>query len=175
MARRSWRTMHRHLAARGCGRRESGAFLLSAPSSRRVTAWVAFDDLDPDCLTGGITLRGTGFSRLWDLCEHHRLVVIADLHTHPGSAVEQSRIDAAHPMIGEIGHVALISPHYAIGDPTADQVGVHIHHGSRRWQSVPRPHCHQVLALNRVTRPARRLQPQPARPSTTAVRPGGNR
>lgn len=49
------------LAHRGNGERESGAFLLTPPATprararQRVIAVAYYDDLDPQCLTGGIT------------------------------------------------------------------------------------------------------------------------
>ena len=50
------------LGRRGNGRRESGAFLLCdrAGDQRTVTRVVYLDDLDPDCLTGGIEFNGPG-------------------------------------------------------------------------------------------------------------------
>lgn len=159
VARRSWRALHRDLAARGAQRRESGAFLLARPGSRRITRWVAFDDLDPTCLTGGISLRGSGFSRLWDLCEAHGLTVVADVHTHPGSWVDQSPTDAANPMIAQPGHIALITPDFARTAPSANQVGVHRYHGAARWTTAGVAELGPLLLIRRLARPARALPP----------------
>lgn len=171
IARRSWKALHRDLLTRGGLRRESGAFLLAAPGSRRVTGWIAFDDLDPTCLTGGISLRGIGFSRLWDLCGTHGLSVIADVHTHPGTWVDQSPVDAANPMIGRPGHIALISPDFARTAPPADRVGVHVYHGSGNWTAPNAPARYRVLVIRRFARPARALRPTHPDTESAPTRP----
>ena len=56
-----------------------------------------FDDLDPECLVGNIHIRASGFSKLWDLCDAESLRVIADIHTHPSTAVAQSSTDRGEP------------------------------------------------------------------------------
>lgn len=154
VAARSWRQLHADLGRRGEGRRESGAFLLARPGQRHVRAWVSFDDLDPDCLVGAISFAPIGFSRLWDICAHHRLAVVADVHTHPGSRVDQSRIDATNPMIATSGHIALISPHYAAYVPRVEQVGVHVLVGQGKWIVLPPQQRPKVLRLRRFARPA---------------------
>lgn len=159
VARRSWEALHHDLLARGGQRRESGAFLLAPPGSRRVTGWVAFDDLDPSCLTGGISLRGIGFSRLWDLCDTHGLSVLADIHTHPGPWVGQSPTDAANPMIAQPGHIALITPNLARTAPPAHDVGVHVYYGAGSWTTARPPAREQVLVIRRLARSARPLPP----------------
>ncbi len=59
------------LARRGQGRRESGAFLLADRDGppTTVTRVVYLDDLDPNCLTGGISFDGLAYSKLWDICD----------------------------------------------------------------------------------------------------------
>lgn len=134
---RGWRRLHQDLAERGRGNRESAAFLLSRPENARIRAWIAYDDLDPTCLTGGISFSGARFADLWALCTAHGLRVIADIHTHPGPWVEQSPTDKAKPTIARVGHISLISPSYATNVPPASQVGVHLYQGNGRWHSVP--------------------------------------
>lgn len=132
-----WRGMIAELARRGRGSRESGAFLLTAIGSdgRTITQVAYFDDLDPDCLTGGITMSGAAFPRLWDLCERHGLRVAGDVHTHPGGWVEQSTTDQDNPMIAKVGHIALIVPGYAQRGARTDQVGVHEYRGDAGWRA----------------------------------------
>ena len=110
-----WLVMVAELGHRGGGKRESGAFLLGDRNGdpRTVTQAVYLDDLDPDCLTGGISFNGLAYSKLWDLCDARAKVVIGDIHTHPNNWVGQSAIDATNPMIAREGHVALIVPQYA--------------------------------------------------------------
>ena len=131
MRRPDWEAMIGELARRGAGRRESGAFLLCdhAGEPRTVTRVVYLDDLDPNCLTGGIELDGLAYSRLWDICDAEGRRVIGDIHTHPGASVHQSGIDAANPMIALVGHVALIVPRFAQRPVDAREVGVHRYDG----------------------------------------------
>lgn len=128
---KDWADLLDELARRGAGVREAGAFLLAARHGdpRVVKTAMFFDDLDPDCLRGGIALDGRAFSRLYDLCRRDRLAIIGDVHTHPGPGVEQSSIDAANPMVARAGHVALIVPHLAQHRPTPQTVGVHQYDG----------------------------------------------
>lgn len=125
------------LRRRGQGRRESGAFLLSAADRERrcVDRVIYFDDLDPECLQGNIRLDGRAFSKLWDLCEAEDRVVVADVHTHPGHFVRQSSIDAANPMVARTGHVALIVPHLATRRVRPSDVGIHLYEGDAGWTS----------------------------------------
>jgi proteasome lid subunit RPN8/RPN11 len=125
------------VAHRGRGSRESGAFLLARTRRRprRVVDRVLFDDLDPDALNGAISIRGTAFARLWEICAERGLRVVADVHTHPGNGVAQSRIDAANPMIAHRGHLGIILPHFATRAPHPREAGVHVYMGDRTWRS----------------------------------------
>lgn len=130
-----WTELLSELAGRGRGERESGAFLLARPGSRRVDEIIYFDDLDPDCLVGSIDLSASAFSRLWDHCALKSRTVIADVHTHPYSNVAQSVIDRDNPTIAVAGHVSLIVPNFAVRELTRRQVGVHLYCGDRGWVS----------------------------------------
>ena len=125
------------LDRRGERRRELGAFLLADAfgDTRIVTRIVYFDDLDPACLKGHIHMVGTAFSKLWDICEAESLHVAGDIHTHPGTSVAQSSIDAGSPAIAKAGHVALIVPNLAAGDVRPSSVGVHLYSGDAGWRS----------------------------------------
>jgi proteasome lid subunit RPN8/RPN11 len=133
-----WRRLMLELARRGRGERESGAFLLARldAAPRRVAMSVFFDDLDADALNGAVSIRGEAFGRLWQICERHGMRVIADVHTHPGSGVDQSSIDAANPMIARRGHVAIIVPHFARRSTHPRDVGFHVYEGDRTWTKV---------------------------------------
>ena len=136
MRRAHWRDMGTELGRRGRGEREAGAFLLGERGGdrRTVTRVVYLDDLDPDCLTGGISFDGLAYSKLWDICDAEEKVVIGDVHTHPGRMVDQSDIDAANPMLAQEGHVALIVPDYSSRVAGADEVGVHRYDGED-WET----------------------------------------
>jgi proteasome lid subunit RPN8/RPN11 len=135
MRRRDWKAMIAELGVRGRGDRESGAFLLADQSGdrRRVTKVVYLDDLDPNCLQGAIHLDGRVYSKLWDICDAEALVVIADVHTHPGSGVRQSVTDAENPMVAQSGHVAVIVPDYAGRYVRKNEIGVHRYEGDAGW------------------------------------------
>ena len=136
MSRRRWRSFLGELQRRGGGRRESGAFLLASNTGDRVEQVVYYDDLDAYCLTGGISFSTTGFTALWRICEERALRVVADVHTHPSTWVQQSEIDATNPMLARVGHVAMIVPSYGHA-LRVEECGVHIYLGSRRWIAVP--------------------------------------
>jgi len=94
---------------------------------------VYLDDLDPDCLQGGICFDGRAYSS-WDICEARQARVIGDVHTHP-EGVRQSDIDRDNPMIARSGHVALIVPDLAARDVAPGDVGVHLYSGTAGWES----------------------------------------
>jgi proteasome lid subunit RPN8/RPN11 len=130
--REQWQQLVTELGRRGRGEKEAGGFLLGPRDGdrRTVTRVVYLDDLDPDCLTGGISFDGLAYSKLWDICDAENLVVIADVHTHPGHGVHQSSIDAENPMLASDGHVALIVPDLATRPIEAHEVGVHRYDGN---------------------------------------------
>jgi proteasome lid subunit RPN8/RPN11 len=151
---RRLKALVRELGRRGQGNRESGAFLLAptktgVETTLTVTAIAFYDDLDPNCLTGGITFNAVGYSALGALCRDQKLRVIADVHTHPASWVQQSDTDARHPMAALPGHVALIAPNYAQGQPGIENFGVHSFDGTS-WQSYFLGDVHQVVDVRGI-------------------------
>jgi hypothetical protein len=147
-----WDEMVRELGRRGLdGRREAGAFLLSPRDGdgKRVTEVVYLDDLDPDCLVGGIHFHGHGYSALATHCERVQLRVVADVHTHPGAWVSQSDIDRDNPMLALRGHLALILPHYATRPVEPHEVGVHEYRGEDGWKSSLATDAEQLLRIEK--------------------------
>ena len=146
-----WRELIGELGRRGRGERESAAFLLGQRGGdhRTVTRVVYLDDLDPGCLTGGITFDGLAYSKLWDICDVENLRVIGDIHTHPGRGVHQSRIDAENPMLASNGHVALIVPAFATRPIEAQEVGVHRYDRSG-WTTWTDDNAAQRLFIRRL-------------------------
>lgn len=134
LRRADWDGLVAEVAARGHGRIESGAFLLARQSGdqRLVSRIAYYDDLDPNCLQGGIHFDGRAYGKLWALCRAECLTVIGDVHTHPGSWVTQSDTDSGSPMVAQKGHVALIVPRFAQGRVDPGAVGVHLYDG-RGW------------------------------------------
>lgn len=136
MRRADWEGMIRELARRGMGTRESGAFLLGNRDGdgRTVSRVVYLDDLDPNCLRGGIKFDGLAYSKLWDICDAERRRVIGDVHTHPGRSVHQSKMDAQNPMIAQTHHVALIVPDFGAHPVGPRDTGVHRYDGDS-WET----------------------------------------
>lgn len=137
ISQRLWDEVGAELARRGESRRESGAFLLAkvGHDSRRIARAVYLDDLDPECLTGSIHFKSGGYAKLWEICESEGLAVVADIHTHPGSLVEQSAIDKQNPMLAKHGHVAIIAPDFGRIPIEPESLGVHIYLGDQGWKS----------------------------------------
>lgn len=136
-SRETWGEMIAELGHRGSGAKESGAFLLArrGGDGRTIAAVVYYDDLDPHCLTGGITLHGHAYRALTAVCDDGGLRVVGDAHTHPSSWVGQSETDRENPMVARSGHLALIIPHFAQGSIRNQEVGVHEYLGTEGWQS----------------------------------------
>lgn len=154
MPRRRWRGLSAELQRRGDRRRESGAFLLAKCDGDRVVRVAYYDDLDPYCLTGGISFASSGFTELWRVCGVENLRVVADVHTHPGVSVGQSKIDATNPMMARVGHVAMIVPSY--GDARCiEECGVHIYLGGHRWATVPSDRAGTVVEVYGIFSAAR--------------------
>ncbi len=143
--RADWRELNAQLAARGGGRRESGAFLLGRRRGRRplVTHIVYFDDLEPESLNGAVHLTMTAYSRLWAMCRDHGVEVLADVHTHPGRYIQQSEIDQDNPLIAQRGHVAIIIGHYAQKHAELRDVGMYEYQGDDGWNARVRAASHR--------------------------------
>ena len=145
-----WRRLLRDLRERGRGVRESGAFLLGRADKRgrrRIVDYVLYDDLDPHALDIGIVhLDGTHFGKLWDLCAQRDVMVVADVHTHPGGS-EQSQSDRAHPIIARAGHIALIVPNLAEAPVDLTKVGIYRYGGGGRWQTIPARQRRQFFSI----------------------------
>lgn len=135
VTRQSWLYGVAELRRRGNGRHESGAFLLGriVGTERIVSDWVFYDDLDPRAYSTGICILYAGaFDRLWQICQDRGLAVVADVHTHGGSA-HQSSSDRENPMIARHGHLALIVPSFAADPVWRHQMGVYSYLGDHQW------------------------------------------
>jgi hypothetical protein len=103
----------------------------------RIRTFILYDDLDPHALDSGIVhFDGRYFGTLWEICKSLGLVVVADIHTHPGGP-QQSESDRAHPMIVSPGHIALILPRFAAGRQRRGATGIYRYEGRANWFSVP--------------------------------------
>jgi proteasome lid subunit RPN8/RPN11 len=136
-----WRRVTRELRRRGRGRQESGAFLLGRQRGERARAraYICYDDLDPHAYQGGgITFHAEGYAAFWQYCREKKLQLLADVHTHPGSWIEQSPTDQRNPMVPVVGHTALIVPKFG-QTPwwSLDGVGVYEYLGDFKWRTHP--------------------------------------
>ena len=130
------------LRRRAGGRRESGAFLLgSKGKARRIEEFVFYDDIDPNALRNGIIeIDGRRLGDLWVHCRKSGRTVVADVHVHPGG-FWQSDSDRANPIMAEVGHIAIILPHFVKSATGPCGIGVYEYLGSRQWRdrSFDRP------------------------------------
>lgn len=134
-----WRLIN-GLRQRGCGyTQESGAFLLGSRQNgvAQIVDFVLYDDLDSNCLNSGIVrFDGRYFGFLWEICQQRSLTVVADVHTHPGAS-DQSNSDRNHPMISQVGHIALIVPRFAVTPVRRSEIGMYCYQGAKSWTAVP--------------------------------------
>lgn len=135
----AWLRLVWQLRKRGHGRRESGAFLLGPSSGGVISGFICYDDLDPRCLdTGIIRFDGRGYVPLWTHCSERKLKVVADVHTHPEGWTGQSEADRTHPMVAQVGHLALILPHFAQDSWFGPKgAGFFRYLGEERWETLP--------------------------------------
>lgn len=132
-----WQNLIHELRRKGNGQGESGAFLLGYVDTNTISRFICYDELDPAAFDSGIIIvHGKAYIRLWKICSENKLMVLADVHTHPGNWTGQSALDREHPMIAQKGHIALIIPKYALNKQTTLRgVGVHEYLGSYKWKT----------------------------------------
>jgi hypothetical protein len=78
-----WARLIFDLRRRGAGKGESGAFLFGreGETAPRVTAYVCYDEFDPDAYQhGAIAFHAVGYAALWKHCKTNKLEVLADGH-----------------------------------------------------------------------------------------------
>jgi hypothetical protein len=136
---RVWRDGVLELQRRAGDRRESGAFLLGSKGrNRKIEEFVYYDDVDPDALrTGIVIIDGRKLGALWSHCRATGREVVADVHVHPRGH-QQSQSDQHNPIMAEIGHVAIILPHYARQATDPGRIGIYEYLGARRWRDRSR-------------------------------------
>ena len=130
-----WNEVMGELDRRGERQHEAGAFLLGpVVEGRRVaTHAVYYDDLDPYAYTAGVCiLYADAFAKLWSICRESGLTVVADIHTHIGTAF-QSIADKHNPMVARDGHIAIIVPNMAAQPVPLQQIGIYEYRGNHQW------------------------------------------
>lgn len=144
-----WTSLIGHLRQQGGGVRESGAFLLGHKTDdcRVATHFLPYEQLQADALRGDyVHLGAASFAKLWEVCRAEGLSVVADVHTHPAGP-GQSRSDRTNPMVALKGHIALIVPRFATGNPRPRDLGLYVYEGSHRWASYSRSDVECLLRL----------------------------
>ena len=94
-------------------------------------------------------LEAASCAKLWEVCRAEGLSVVADMHTRPAGP-GQSSSDRTNPMVALRGHVALIVPRFATGNPRPRSLGLYVYEGSHRLAPHPleaRPHLVQSANL----------------------------
>jgi len=117
--------------------------------SIQVARIIYYDDLEAECLTGGISMSARAYDVLWALCAEEQLTVIADVHTHPGSSVRQSPIDQRNPMMAIPGHLAFIVPHLATHQIAPSEVGAYEYQGEHTWRTIASDKALQIAGDTR--------------------------
>ncbi|WPH19865.1 hypothetical protein [Variovorax paradoxus] len=146
--RRLYDSLIADLARSGRGVKESGAFLLGALDGQRrcVSSYLMYDKVAPlsSSQHAYVAFTAQEMARAWEHCYAVGLQVVADVHTHPFGPA-QSVSDRAHPIVSVAGHVALIVPNFAKGDPQPRDLGVHLFGGCGRWDSMFREQASQAI------------------------------
>jgi hypothetical protein len=131
-----WNEGVNELKQRAGGKRESGAFLLGRTRGpvRVIEQFLFYEDVDPSCFAHGIVeFDGTRLGRVWEICRKSKMMVVADVHVHPGH-FGQSPSDRNNPMIAQAGHLAVVVPDYATRCHLPGRIGVYEYLGARRWR-----------------------------------------
>lgn len=132
---RRWHGLIGELDRRGERRHEAGAFLLGDRDGdlRTFIDVVFYDELDPEAYqTGVCVLHAPAFASLWAICRARGLTVVGDVHTHGGGA-GQSEADRTNPMVARQGHIAIIVPDFAVGNPDKAKLGLFEYRGDHAW------------------------------------------
>lgn len=132
---RRWRELILELERRGQHVHEAGAFLLGHERAgiRQITDVIYYDDLDADAYSSGVCiLHGDAFAKLWTECRKRKLTVVADVHTHGGTAF-QSSSDRTNPMVARAGHIAIIVPDFAAWPIRPGSLGIYEYRGQHEW------------------------------------------
>lgn len=132
-----WAATWAGLRRRGDERRESACVWLGTRdrAEERACEVVFLDDL-PGTVARRLHHR-TSLAAVAALMQRARalgLVIVADIHTHPGEWVGLSELDQAHPIEYRVGLVALVLPRFASGPPELQLTGVHEYLGDGRWR-----------------------------------------
>lgn len=138
------------LASRGGGQREAACIWAGHrdDQSETVEQIVFLDDFD-ETVAHGLYHRTprSVTAELFRLLRERELVIVGDVHSHPDEWVGLSPVDSAHPIEYRVGLRALVLPHYSIGEPSTETVGVHEYLGDKRWHQLSISEVRRVLRI----------------------------
>jgi hypothetical protein len=142
-----WKSILRELYRRTETRHESGAFLLGNVENdrRRILRAVYYDDLDIHAYESGVcVVKGPAFARLWEICRLTAHSVVADIHVHPGDAI-QSWSDKTNPTLPNVGHIAIIVPNFAKPPIHINDLGIFEYVGKFHWSNLGYKRAHRYF------------------------------
>jgi proteasome lid subunit RPN8/RPN11 len=84
---------------------------------------------------------------LFELLREKGLVIVADVHTHPGCWVNLSHTDRAHPIEYRRGLIAIVLPNFATQTPRIDSIGTHEYVGDGQWRTLTRGEVRRTLNI----------------------------
>jgi len=133
-----YRELIRDLAASGRGQKESGAFLLGTQDDgvRKVTSYLMYDVIAPASSREHdyVALTGEEMATAWS----HAIGWVSRrwptfIRIHSGCT---ESLGSRHPMVSIAGHVALIVPSFATGNPMPGDLGIHRLSRNGQWESM---------------------------------------
>lgn len=139
------------LRTRGAGIKESAAVWAGSRQNdlERVDGVYFLDDY-----AGGEQHRAyhrvpvEALARFFADLRRDRRVILADLHTHPGSWVGLSPLDKENPIEFRKGLPAIVLPCFAQGKPSFGNCGVHLYEGEGRWRRLAQCDKNRLFIFN---------------------------
>lgn len=89
-------------------------------------------------------------ARVTNTAHAHRLIVVAQVHSHPGTRVHHSQGDNRDAFMPSDGYYSLIVPNYARGDPSIQSWGVHRYERGHFYRLSPAEVAAQVTVVPNV-------------------------
>lgn len=112
---------------------------------------------------GHFTVSAVEMSRAGAHLRAHRLVRLAQVHTHPGAEVGHSTTDDESAYSRKASAISIVLPWHAKGHPAPTDGGVHVHEGNY-WRRLSQADAERLIHLVPATVDTRRPSP-PAAPA----------
>lgn len=107
---------------------------------------------------GHFTVSAQEMSRAGAHLRAHRLVRLAQVHTHPGADIRHSTTDDERAYSRKAGAVSIVLPWHAKGDPAPTNGAIHIHDGND-WRRLNQADAEALIHLVPATIDTRRPSP----------------